>query len=64
MLVFSQEAIDTLKTQGLTLGEQNNERFVLDCNGEKKSVSLISYLISEGFVSSIPTMYMTQMFVE
>jgi len=64
VIVFSKEAIDTLETQGLTLEDKKDERFVITCKGAKKSVSLKSYCVSAGFVSKVPRMYMTQMFVE
>ena len=64
VIVFSKEAIDTLEVQGLTLEDKREERFVMNCKGEQKSVSLISYCISAGFVSQVPRLYMTQMFVE
>jgi hypothetical protein len=64
VVVFSQEAIATLKTQGLTLENEKNERFVIACAGEQKAVNLVSYAISSGFIATVPKLYMTQMVLE
>jgi hypothetical protein len=64
VLVFSQEAMDILQTQGLQRETQQDEKFVITCNSEKTSLRLLSYLISSGFVAQVPKLYMTQLFME
>ncbi|MDR0860544.1 MAG: hypothetical protein LBO09_06300 [Candidatus Peribacteria bacterium] len=65
VLLFSQEAIDTLKEKGLTLEHERDEKFAVPCAGEKKSAHLVAYVVSSGFVKEVPqNLYMTQLFVE
>ncbi|MDR0651561.1 MAG: hypothetical protein LBG59_09550 [Candidatus Peribacteria bacterium] len=64
VVVFSQEAMTMLQTQGITIENQQDEKFVITCDKEKISLRLLSYLISSGFVAEVPQLYMTQMFVE
>ncbi|MDR2191013.1 MAG: hypothetical protein LBP53_07835 [Candidatus Peribacteria bacterium] len=64
VVLFSQEAVATLKTQGLTIEHTQAESFVRDCDREKKAFRLISYQISSGFVATVPKIYMTQLFGE
>ncbi|MDR2415829.1 MAG: hypothetical protein LBD75_04425 [Candidatus Peribacteria bacterium] len=64
VLVFSQEAMDTLQTQGLQIEHQQDEKFVIICDKEKISLRLLSYLVSSGFVAQVPKLYMTQLFME
>ncbi|MDR3168807.1 MAG: hypothetical protein LBU27_03470 [Candidatus Peribacteria bacterium] len=64
VVVFSQEAIDTVKAKGLTLANERDEKFSISCQGEKKSVHLIAYAITSGFVQKVPKLYMTQLFWE
>jgi hypothetical protein len=64
VLVFSQEAMNTLQTQGLQIENQQDEKFVITCDRSKTSLRLLSYLISSGFVATVPQLYMTQLFVE
>jgi hypothetical protein len=64
VIVFSQEAMATLRVQGLTLAHEKNERFVITCAGGQKSVNLISYTISSGVIAEVLPLYVTQMVME
>jgi len=64
VIVFSQEALDALKTKGMGIEQEKKDTFVINCSKEKKTISLISYLISSGFVKEVPPLYVTQAFVE
>jgi hypothetical protein len=64
VLVFSQEAMDTVKAKGLTLANERDEKFSISCQGEKKSARLFAYEVSSGFVQKVPKLYMTQLFLE
>ncbi|MDR0607132.1 MAG: hypothetical protein LBG52_01990 [Candidatus Peribacteria bacterium] len=64
VLVFSQEAIDTVKMKGLTVEDERNKKFTIPCHEEQTSAHLIAYVITSGFVHKVPKLYMTQLFLE
>jgi hypothetical protein len=62
--VYAQEAMTTLKAQKLVIEAEKELKFVITCEGEKKSINLVSYAISSGFIEKVPKLYMTNLFVE
>ncbi|MDD2537454.1 MAG: hypothetical protein PHU61_03110 [Candidatus Absconditabacteria bacterium] len=62
--VFAKQSLDALRENGLELEDEQTSSFFLNCKGEQKSVILASYRITAGFLPNIPTLYMTQLFVE
>jgi len=63
-LTFARDSLKLLKEQGLTLQDENEWKTVLDDHGKKRTLVIISYKITDGFLSKVPLLYMTQAFLE
>jgi hypothetical protein len=48
----------------LTLSDKKEWKTVLDDHGKKRTLVIMSYQIAGGLISKIPTLYMTQAFLE
>jgi hypothetical protein len=61
---FTQDALNTLEEQGLILEQRNEETLRINCENEKKTARLLSYVITSGFIAEVPKLYVTHLFIE
>lgn len=63
-LSFARDSLSYLKQQGLSLEEEKEDKWILNCPDQQRDVVLISYYITEGFITKVPKLYITQAFLE
>lgn len=60
---FTQDNLDTLKNQWLSLTNIEKTQIWVEIEGEKTNAVLVEYEITEGFISDIPLLYVSQLFI-
>ncbi len=60
---FVQQNLDTLEIQWLTLDNINKKQLIINKKWNDINCVLVEYEITEWFVSSVPILYMSQLFI-
>ena len=60
---FTQDNLDALEDNGLTLSNINKQQIYIEKDWEEVNAVLVEYEIVEWFVEEIPTLYISQFFV-
>lgn len=63
-LTFARDSLKLLEDKGLTLKDKQEWKTVFTNNERQRTLVVLSYKIDGGLVSKIPTLYMTQAFLE